>query len=115
MVLDGRFGDGLFGGRTGEAILHESAPHLFHRYDSRLLRRGREDRTGAALQLAGALGGDDDEPVGALLRVVRQRAMRVVAYDLVFSHEFDTSNLKCLQNGPDLVFDPGAANSLSAN
>ncbi len=40
--------------------------------------RGQE-RTGAVLQLARALGGDDDEPVRALLRIVRNGAMSVVS------------------------------------
>src|SRR5512132_602802 len=115
-VLQNGFGDGLFGGLAGEAVLHETASHLFHRDDGGLLRRGREDGTGTALELAGALGGDDDEAIGALLRIVGQGAVGVVPWDLAVSHEFDTSsNLKCVQNGPDLVLDPGAANALGAN
>jgi hypothetical protein len=38
-----------------------------------------------ALQLPGALGGDNDEAVGALIGIVRDRAMRVIT-NRVISH-----------------------------
>src|ERR1035441_8055786 len=64
-------------------VFYEPATHLFHRDDGRLLGRRRQHRVRAALQLAGPLGGHDDETVSALLRVVRNRAVRVIARNLV--------------------------------
>src|ERR1035441_1796310 len=64
-------------------VFYEPATHLFHRDDGRLLGRRRQQRVRAALQLAGPLGGHDDETVSALLRVVRNRAVRVIARNLV--------------------------------
>jgi hypothetical protein len=40
----------------------------------------------AALQLPRALGGDDDEAVRALLRIIGQGAVSVIARRFVFSH-----------------------------
>src|SRR3977135_3978842 len=51
-------------------ILDEAAAHFFHGCDSRLLGCAGQERTSAILQLACALGRDDDEPVCAQLRIV---------------------------------------------
>ena len=67
------------GRRAGEAVLHQSAAHLFHGDDRGLLRGSRQHRTRSALQLPRPLGGDDDKPVGALLRIVRKSAMCVIS------------------------------------
>ena len=100
---------------AGQAVLHQAAAHFFHGDDGGLLGGGGQHRTRAALQLPGALGRHDDEPVGALLRIVRDGAVRVVAGGFV-SHIVDTSsNLKCFQNGPDLIFDPGPPHPLGAH
>ncbi len=48
-------------------VLHQAAAHFFHRGHGRLLRRGGEKLTRAILQLPRALGGHDDEAIGALL------------------------------------------------
>ena len=54
--------------------------------DGGLLRGCGQHRPRAALQLPGPLGRHDDEPVGALLGIVRNGAVRVVASGLV-SHD----------------------------
>jgi hypothetical protein len=49
------------------------------------------------------LSGDDNEAVRALLRIVRQRAVRVNADIVCFQPYVDTSNLKCVKMaGSDL-------------
>ena len=108
--------DRRLGRLAGERVLHQAAAHLFGRDDGGLLRRSRQDRPGAALQLSRPLGGHDDETIGALLRIVRKRAVDIIAWGFIFGHAFDTSStLKCLQNGPDLILDPGAADALGVN
>jgi len=56
-------------------ILHEPAAHLFHRNHGRFHRRTRKKGPRAALQLPRALGGDDDESIGTLVRIVRNGAV----------------------------------------
>ena len=97
------------GQRSGEVVLHQAAAHFFHGDDGGLLGRRRQHRTRAALQLPGALGGDDDEAVGALLRIVGKGAVRVIAGCFVSAIRRYLLNLKCFQNRPDLVFHSGSA------
>src|SRR6266852_9786508 len=62
-----------------DLILHEPAAHLFHRNHRRFHRRTRQKGPRAALQLPRALGGDDDESIGALVRIVRNGAVDVIS------------------------------------
>src|SRR5713226_2315886 len=62
--------------QPGDLVFYQAAPHFFGRDDGGFLRRSRQERPRARLQLPRALGGDDDETVGALLRIVRDGAMR---------------------------------------
>src|SRR5712692_5847610 len=55
---------------------NQTAPHFLHGYHGRLVGGGGQEAAGAILQLAGALGGDNDEPIGARLRIVRNCALR---------------------------------------
>src|SRR6202795_2953174 len=68
-----------------ELVLNQAAADLFHGDDGRLLGRSGQGRTSATLQLARALGGDDDKSIDALLRIVRYRAMGVIS-DCLFWH-----------------------------
>src|ERR1700691_3422303 len=99
--------------KANEFVLHQSAPNLFHGDDGGLLGGSRQHRPGTALQLAGALGGHDDETVGALFRVVRDGAMRVVARYLVahvLIHPFVTRSSRKFPEsaGPALPCGPAA-------
>ena len=67
-----------------DLVFHQSAPDFFHGDHGGLLGRWWAGRGGAALQLPRALGGDNDEPVGALFRIVRNGAMRVVSEGSVY-------------------------------
>src|SRR5260370_1151812 len=69
----------LFPVSAANVILHEPAPHLLHRSYGGLLRRRGQKRPGPILKLPRPLGGDDDEPVGAQFRIVRNRILRVVS------------------------------------
>ena len=71
---------------SGEGVLHQAAAHFLHGDDGGFLGRRRQHRTCAALQLPRALGGDDDEAVRALLRIIGQGAVSVIARRFVFSH-----------------------------
>ena len=64
-------------------VLHQPAAHLLHGGDGGLLRGGRQERARSALKLPRPLGGDDDEPVRALLRVVRDAMANAVACSAV--------------------------------
>ena len=55
------------------SVMHQAAAHFFHRHHGGLLIGGWQNAPLPALQLARALGGDDDEAVRALLRIVRDR------------------------------------------
>src|SRR5579883_234395 len=79
-------------GFAGQAVLHQPAPDFLHRDDGRFLRRRGQDRARASLKLPRALCRDNDEPVSALLRIVRQSAVGVVAWGSI-SHYFDTSSV----------------------
>src|SRR5215475_6696955 len=59
--------------------LHQTAPYFLHGSHGGLLGCGWEERTSAILQLPRALSGHDDEPVGALLDIVRNGVHRVVS------------------------------------
>src|SRR5579871_3935072 len=63
-------------------ILHQTAPDFLHGSDGGLFGCGWEERTSAILQLPSALGGYDDEPVRALLDIVRNGVHRVVSQSL---------------------------------
>ena len=78
----------LFGGVScpGIVILHQPAPHFFHGDDGGFLRGGGQHGPRAALQLPRALGGDDDEAVGALFGIVRNRAVSVVPRGFVWPY-----------------------------
>ena len=92
---------------AGQAVLHQAAPHFFRGDDGGLLGRSGQHRTRAALQLAGALGGHDDEPVGALLRDRPEWCSArccVGALSAIFRFLFKSS--KCFQNRADPIFDP---------
>src|SRR5487761_2148313 len=80
---------GLCGQQREVFVLHQSAPHLFHRHHRRLPRGGGQITARPGLQLAGPLGGDDDETVGAGFRIIRNRALRGIA-NRVLRH-FETS------------------------
>jgi len=64
-------GGGISG--AGPVRLYFTKPrrYLLHGDNGGLLGRGGQHGTRAALQLPGPLGGYDDEPVSALLSVVR--------------------------------------------
>ena len=79
-----------------------------------LLRRGGQQRASAALQLPRALGGHDDEPVGALIRIVRNGAVRVVAGWRFAIRLTSYACSKRLQDRPDLFFDPRICRTRSA-
>jgi hypothetical protein len=64
----------------GIVILHQAATHLFHGSNCGLHGGRWQKASGSVLKLARALGGDDDEPVGAQFRIVRDRIMGVVSY-----------------------------------
>src|SRR5882724_11969453 len=70
-----------------ELVLHQPAPDFFHGDDGRLLRRRRQKRPGAVLQLTRPLGGDDDEAIDALFRIVRNGAMRIILWRF-FRHRY---------------------------
>ncbi len=74
------------GQRSGEIVLHQAAAHFLHGDDSGFLGRRRQHRTCAALQLPRALGGDDDEAVRALLRIIGQGTVSVITRGFSFSH-----------------------------
>src|SRR5260370_29218185 len=102
MVLRGGLRRDGFGRLAGERVLHQSAPDFFRSDDRRLFGRRWQHGTGAALQLPGTLGRYDYESVRALIGVVGDGAMCVVARGFI-THVVDTSsNLKCFQNMLDL-------------
>src|SRR6266404_6309942 len=68
-------------------VLHQTAPHLFHGDNGRLLGRCGQERPCAVLQLTRPLGGDDDEAIDALFRIVRNGAMRVILWSH-FRHRY---------------------------
>src|SRR6266404_5953756 len=68
-------------------VLHQPAPHFLHGDDGGLLRRRRQKWPGAVLQLTRPLGGDDDEAVDALFRIVRNGAMGVILWSH-FRHRY---------------------------
>ncbi len=59
------------GGRAGVAPRDQAAAHFLHGDDGGFHGDGEENAAGSALELAGAHGGDDDEFVGAGVRIVR--------------------------------------------
>ena len=67
-------------------ILHQTTTHFFHGRRGRLLRCRGQQAACAILQLAGALGGHDDEPVNAGFRIVRNHAVRSLPYIVAVSH-----------------------------
>src|ERR1039458_2831200 len=71
---------------SGEIVLYKPAADFLHGDDGGLLGRRRQHRTRAGLQLPRTLGGNDNEAVRALLRIVGQGAVSVVAGRFVFSH-----------------------------
>src|SRR5579863_7322947 len=60
-------------------VLHQPTPDFFHGSYGGLLGCSWEKRTSAILQLPRALGGDDDEPVGALFNIVGNSVHRVIS------------------------------------
>ena len=90
----------------GVFVLHQAAAHFFHRHHGGLLGGRGQEAARAVLQLPRALGGDDDEAVGARFRIVRNHALRDL-FQICFSH-FSFLLRKRLQNRTDLVFHPVA-------
>src|SRR5437762_13950439 len=60
----------LVGVLSQELVLHQASTHLFHGDHGRLLGGSRHKWPCAILQLPRPLGGDNDEAVDALLRIV---------------------------------------------
>src|SRR5579884_870447 len=65
---------------VGVVVLHQTAAYFLHRRDGRLSGGRWQHRTGAVLELASSLGGDDDEAIGASLAIVRNRVCGVDAF-----------------------------------
>src|SRR5271165_3264348 len=81
------------GGVAGRIfVLHQSPPDLFHRRHGRLLGTSGQKGTRAILQLPRPLGGDNNKPVGAQLRIVRNRILSIVSGS--FSHFFEYLNFQ---------------------
>src|SRR5262245_44136482 len=92
-------------------VLHQAPAHLFHGDDCRFLGRRGQKRTSAVLQLPGALGGDNNEAVDALLGIVGNRAVGVILWAL-FGHRYKPHKI-LLQTSPGsagsaVPFGPGA-------
>src|SRR5580704_6719941 len=67
---------GLLGGDEGQVfVLHQAAAHFFHGDYGGFLRGGGQIASWSTLLLAGSLGSDDDETVGAGFRIVGDNAL----------------------------------------
>src|SRR5579871_6777505 len=77
-ALQGGFGLGCFRGLPDGVVFHQAPAHFFGSDDRRLLGGGGQHGTGTPLQLPRPLGRDDDEAIGALFRIVRDGAVRVI-------------------------------------
>src|SRR5512133_329074 len=78
-------GDFRYGRRIAHRILvlDETAANLFHGSYRGLLRSTGQERPGAGLPLPGALGADNDDPIGTALRIVRDRVHHILGGNFV--------------------------------